>query len=409
MQEIFYDYKHNAYAVLDAIGQNDWQVYLLQSADGKYYIFDTKNAELKNSAKSLRSVFNRYKSNVMYDIPKHAQLIEGDKLLDYETLKYDVLAYDVQKRQGVETSVRIAQAKANGWQELNIETAEIALKNDNLNIIIDDKQFIIKPRTTELDFGTMREDELKEYVTEWINTYNNSVGDLSSAQTNAEGRILSARQVAQWAATGKANSDFLTEKLVENLDISNKYDGYQGDRAFSMAQSIVRYMSENNIPFFSDAKLMGDCNGLEYNIYDVTRRHHVYSAEYRASEILSDLEIKALHLLDEKSVLPLNAAIPTEKSYTEIIDIPNNDDIDFKAKKYHNSSIGTEVYDIVVGSKYPFFDAGKRIIGSCNQHMLNTILGSKSEPSKKLNSKLDTNSKSDKTTKVTGKQNQMQM
>lgn len=409
MQETFYDYKHIAYNILDAVGQNDWRVYLLQSSDDKYYIFDTANQDLKNSEKPLRSVFNRYKSNVMYDIPKHAQLIRGDDLLVYETLKYDVLAYDVQKRQGIETSARIAQAKANGWQELNVEAAEIALIDDNLNIVIDDKQFIIKPRTDELDFKTMREDEITDYVKEWVLTYNNSVGDLSSAQTNAEGRILSARQVAQWAATGRANSDFLTEKLVENLDISNKFDGYQGDRAFSMAQSIVRYMSENNIPFFSDAKLMGDCNGLDYDIYDITRRHHVYSAEYRAAEVLSDLEIKTLHLLDSKAVLPLNAAIPTEKSYTEIIDIPNNDEIDLKAKKYHNSSIGTEVYDIVVGSKNPFFDAGKRIIGSCNQQTLNIILGNKSEPGKKPSGKPGTASKSDKAGKAPAKQNQMQM
>lgn len=34
MQEVFYDYKHNNYAVLDAVGQNDWQVYLLQDSDG---------------------------------------------------------------------------------------------------------------------------------------------------------------------------------------------------------------------------------------------------------------------------------------------------------------------------------------------------------------------------------------
>ena len=409
MQEVFYDYKHNNYAVLDAVGQNDWQVYLLQDSDGKYYIFDTANAELKNSEKPLRSVFNRYKSNVMYNIPKFAKLIDGDELLTYESIKYDVLAYDVQKRQGIETSVRIAQAKANGWQELNIETAEIAIINENLKIVIDNKQFIIKPRTTELDFNTLSEDELNGYVQEWVTTYNNSVGDLSSAQTNAEGRVLSDRQLLKWAATDKATSDFLTEKLVENLDISNKFDGYQGERAFSLAQSIVRYMSENNIPFLSDAKLMGDCNGLDYNIYDVTRLHHVYSSEYRANEVLSDLEIKTLHLLDTKSVLPLNAAIPTEKNYTEVIDIPNNDEIDLKAKKYHNASIGTDVYDIVVGSKNPFFDAGKRIIGSCNQQTLNKILDNEVESSNKLKSKLGTTMKPEQTGRPLCKQNQAEM
>lgn len=388
MQEVFYDYKHTSYTVLDAVGQNDWQVYLLQNpATGDYYIFNTENAELKNSAKPLRSVFSRYKANEMYDIPKYAQQIQNEDLLTYERLKYDVIAYDVKKRQGIETSERIAHAKENGWQELNVENAAITLENDVLNILVDDKQFSVKARTSDIDFSTMGEEEINEFVSEWISTYNNTIGDLSYAQTNAEGKIISARKVAQWVGEGKNSSDFLTEKLVENLDICSKFDGYQGDRAFSMAQAILKHMSDNKIPFFSDPKLMGDCNGLNYDIYDVVRQHHIYNSECRAEEILSDLEIKTLHFLDSKGVLPLNAATLEERNYTATVDIPNSDDIELQAKKYTNKMIGAESYDIIVGSKYPYFDAGKRIIGCCSQQTLDIILGNKT-PGQTRNVKL---------------------
>ncbi len=378
MQEIFYDYKHNGYTVLDAVGQNDWQVYLLQNPQtGDYYIFNTENAELKNSAKPLRSVFNRYKANEMYDIPKYAQQLQNEDLLIYERLKYDVIAYDVKKRQGIETSERVAHAKANGWKELNVDNAAITIDNAVLNILVDDKQFSVKARTADIDFSTMGEEEMNEFVSEWISTYNNTIGDLSYAQTNAEGKLLSARKVAQWVGEGKSSSEFFTEKLVENLDICSKFDGYQGDRAFSMVQAIIKYMSDNKIPFFSDPKLMGDCNGLNCDIYDVMRQHHVYNADCRAEEILSDLEIKTLHLLDSKGVLPLNAATLEERDYTDTVDIPNSSEIDLQAKKYINKTIGAESYDIIVGSKYPYFDAGKRIIGCCSQQTLDIILGNK--------------------------------
>lgn len=375
MQEMFYDYKRKAYRVLDAVGQNDWQLYLLQSSDGRYFIFNTANAELTSSAKPLRSVFNRYKASEMYNIPQFAQEIQNEDLLIYESQKYDVLAYDVQKRQGIETAERITRAKANGWQELNADNAEIGIEGKTLNILVDGKQFAIKARSADVDFSSMPEEEVKSFVSQWITTYNNTVGDLANAQTYAEGSVLSARQVAQWVKEGKGTSDYLTEKLVENLDINDKYDGYQGDRAFFMVQAILKHMEKNKIPYLSDAKLMGDCSSLDYDVYNVVRQHYIYSEDYRAEEIIADLEIKTLQLLDTKGVLPLNAATPEDREYTATVDIPNSDGIDLKAKKYINKTIGAESYDIIVGSKYPYFDVGKRIIGCCNQKTLDIILG----------------------------------
>lgn len=375
MENVFYDYKKNKYEVLDSVGQNDWQLYLLRDANGQHFMFDTKNEELLKSAKPLRSVFNRYGSDVMYDIPKFGEAIEDIDLLAYEEKKYAVITYDVMKKQKLETAEKIKQAKQSGWAELNIDTAQYALTNDGLEIVSDGKHFDIKARSKELDFNSMSEIEINEYVKSWITCYNNSVGDLAQSQTAAECDILAGRMVAGWVEEGKTSSLDLTTKLVTNLDMSDRFEGYQSDKAFAVARKILNYMSDSSIPFASTPTLMGDCNDLEYDIYAVMFRHQSYNENFREEAMAQEMETKALSFLEEKKVLPLNVATDDDKSYTGVVEIPNPDNIDLKAYKFMNSVIGAESYDIILKSKYPYFDVRPRLIGSCNQKTLNSLLG----------------------------------
>lgn len=411
MEKAFYDYKKRKYEILDAVGQNDWQIYLIQSPEGKYYIANMANVYFQKSAKPLRSVFSRYEANVMYDIPKYCQELQNNELLEYEKQKYDVLAYDAAKKQGIETAERREKAIANGWSELNADNAHYSVSGDTLSIIFDDKQFSIKQRSKELSFGSMTEAELKAYANQWITSYNNTIGNLSQAQTMSDCKIQSDRKVAQWVQEGKATSELLTEKLVESLDITDKYDGYQGDAAMAMAVSILDYMRSNSIPYFNTAELMGDCSSLSYDIYDVICFHQIYSSKIRGQAITAILEAQALSYLEDRGVLPLNAAVQGAKEYTETVAIPNPDELDLTAKKYFNETIGTECYDLVLKSKNPYFETPACIIGSCNQGVLNKLLGKTAqETSKPLNAVNNVSSEDSKSTTTTAKpQKQWQM
>lgn len=410
MEKAFYDYKKRKYDILDAVGQNDWQMYLIQSPEGKYYIANMSNVYFQKSAKPLRSVFNRFESNVMYDIPNYCQELKNDELFEYEKQKYDVLAYDAAKKQGIETAARREKAVANGWAELNAETAQFSVTGDTFNLIVDDKQFNIKQRSKEFDFGSMTEAELETYARQWITGYNNTIGNLTQAQTMADCKIQSDRKVAQWGAEGKATSEHLTEKLVENLDILGKYDGYQGDMAMAMVTSILEYMSANSIPYFNTAEFMGDCSSLSYDLYDVMCFHQIYSTEIRGQAITAILEAQALSFLEEKGVLPLNAAVQGNKNYTETVPIPNPDELDLTAKKYFNDTIGTECFDLVLKSKNPYFETPACIIGSCNQRVLYTLLGKTSQNTSKAFGAMKDVSSEEQTSETSAKpQKQWQM
>lgn len=205
---------------------------------------------------------------------------------------------------------------------------------------------------------------------------------MTQSQTNAECKVLAERKVAQFVKENKTSSYDLTEKIVENLDISDKYSGFQSDRAFAIATEIITYMSDNSIPYASEATLMGDCSALSYDLLEVIRQHQIYNTNCREEAIINALEVKALNELDKKGVLPLNVATNTEKNYTEIVNIPNSEDLDLTARKFLNPVIGAETYDIVIKSKYPYFDVQGRIIGSCNQQVLNTLLGTQNAVTK---------------------------
>ena len=372
--ENFYDYKKVKYEVKDYAGENDWKLYLLRNSKGEYYIFDTTNIELMNSAKPLRSVFNRYDSKTMYNIPKYGQQITDADILSYEERKNAVIAYDVTKKQHTELSHKIEAAKRNGWNEINIQDVQFAITDSGLEIIADGNHFNIKTRSEQLDFEKMSEIEINNYINSWVLSYNNTVGDLNQAQTTAECTVLADRTIAEWEEQNKNNSEWLTTQLVTNLDITDKYSGYQSDKAFALSQKIVTYMEKNAIPFTSSETLMGDCSELPYDIYSVMIRHQSYNDNFREDALAKDLEAKALAFLENKKVLPLNAATGDKKNYSETINIPNPDNIDLRACKYLNNTIGAENYDILLSSKYPYFDVRPRIIGSCSQKTLDTLL-----------------------------------
>lgn len=374
--ENFYDYKKVKYEIKDYVGENDWKLFLLRNNKGEYYIFDTTNTELVNSAKPLRSVFNRYDAKTMYNIPKFAQQITDADILSYEERKCAVIAYDLTKKQQSELAQKIEEAKRNGWEEINTQDVQFAITDSGLEIIADGNHFNIKTRSEQLDFNKMTETEIDNYIKSWVLSYNNTVGDLSQAQTTAECSVLAERTVAKWTNEDKNNSEWLTTQLVTNLDITDKFSGYQSDKAFALAQKIITYMEEHSIPFTSSDTLMGDCSELPYDIYAVMIRHQSYNENFREEALAKDIETKALKYLKDKHVLPLNAATDEKKNYSETINIPNPDNIDLRACKYLNNVIGAESYDILLSSKYPYFDVRPRIIGSCTQQTLNTLLNS---------------------------------
>lgn len=380
---VLYDYKRQQYSIVDAVGENDKEVYLVAKDKDKsqLFIIDCSDAFLATQ-KPLRSVFARYLSDVMFDIEGHSEQIADNDLEKWETVKSDIIAYDCLILKNKQTEQRKAEAMQAGLYPLEISDAHFAVSKDTLHLKFKENQeFLIAENDIDDSFKwqNLTNDELADYVRQWTVIYNNSGAALKEAQVGAACFILAAKEIENFVGGIKDKKELsyaLTENIVKNLDVSAAYEGFIGDKAYAIAEGCTSYMKTNNIPFANSEDLLGDCTTLQPEIADVVQKYAVNNEVARPGAIKSAIEKKGNEFIQSKGVKELNAYSNHSNDYLATKYLLESKDIIIQAMKYKSPLTDTFNYDIVAKSgniNLPFDSAV--ILGTCNEKLYGQITG----------------------------------
>lgn len=380
---VLYDYKRQQYSIIDAVGENDKEVYLIANDKDRsqLYIVECTDAFLATQ-KPLRSVFARYLSDVMYDISSHSEQISDNDLEKWEQTKSDIIAYDCLVKTNKQNEQRKAEAIQAGLYPLDIADAHYAVSGDTLHLKFKENQeFTILEGDIDDSFKwkNLKDDDLASYVEHWTVIYNNSGAALKEAQVGAACYILAAEELKQFIEklSDKDKLSYaLTENIVKNLDVSSAYDGFIGNKAYAIAEGCTWYMKDKSIPFANSPLLLGDCTGLQPEILDVVQKYAVNNEVERPSAVKAEIEKMGNEFVQGKGIKELNAYSNHTNEYLATKYLVENKDIIIQAMKYKSPLTDTFNYDIVAKSgnvNLPFETAV--ILGTCNEKMYGQLTG----------------------------------
>lgn len=375
MEKSFYDYQKNKYSVLDELGGT----YFLLKADtvGDYYIIEADD-EFRASAKPLKSVFNKYDTDVMYDI----RGIFGKKGVDEKAAQEqwnqflnDVVQIVNEEIYEQDQHQREEAARAAGWTP--IRDYHFYVDADKGDLVIFDKVLNREHRVTTEDLKSYSKEDVEFFADTWVDGYNTEFGDTTIAARIAENyvRAFNAAVSIVEMTSPEMFSKRFTEEIVKNID-AELVSGVDDDESHIINTiTYLKFMKEKKIPFYEDVRLLQNAGGLPYEYQAVANRLRQTLSE-RTKLCQEDLISKANDICLEKSIKLCAAQqnLDIDESVNYLIE--EKDGVQIRAVGAKDTLSGADLYRLEAKTNdTPLLFNSPIVVGVCRSEELNKYLG----------------------------------
>lgn len=368
----FYDYKKNRYQILEQYADD----YYLVKSDKKeeFYIIEADN-EFLSSARPIKSVFNKFDSDKMYDIKGiYGDGVEESKAMNqWNLLKAEIDNIITEQLDKDAELQREEAAIASGWAP--IKNYRYSIENDTDNLIISDidnnRNFTVTSSSSDIEYKKLSSDDMDLYSQVWVNGYNTEYGDKKQAQENADNTMRAWWTCEKLYQNTSAQdlSRVFTQELIHNIDNQGLPNTTNENFAQFTANSFVmlEFMRSMQIPLFSDEKLLGkDVNNLDYDYMNIISRLNSRTSE-RLEVMHKELSGQVNEYCKQNSIeilADIKNAVPSGNNNFILKD---NDDIRIDAINVIDSNTGLSAYQLEARMKNEPILSDPIIIGSCRQ------------------------------------------